>query len=330
MLILFVFGHMVFGVSLGGSVLTFVTLTLVVVFAMTGFSLLVAAFARTREQIIPIGLTVVMLVCAIGGCWWPLFMEPRWLQRIAHATPTAWAMDGLSDLILRDRTLGEIGLTLAALLAYGLVCLGAGARLYRLADCAGHATRDTSEARARASCYRPAMKGRSDELAAMLRAADAAAQLLRDQFTRPEQVRVDEKAAGDFVSSADLRSQEIIRGVLSGAFPTYLQLLEEGHGDRDAPSGAPRFIVDPLDGTTNFLHGIPHFAVSIALEKEGELAAGVVHDVVKGEIFSCEKGKGAWLGTRPLHGSPARALSRSVVGTGIPHHGSPNHGPYPP
>jgi len=134
MLILFLFGHMVFGVSLGGSVLTFVTLTLVVVFAMTGFSLLVAAFARTREQIIPIGLTVVMLVCAIGGCWWPLFMEPRWLQRIAHATPTAWAMDGLSDLILRDRTLGEMGLTLGALLAYGLVCLAAGGRLYRLAD----------------------------------------------------------------------------------------------------------------------------------------------------------------------------------------------------
>jgi myo-inositol-1(or 4)-monophosphatase len=172
------------------------------------------------------------------------------------------------------------------------------------------------------------MTGRSDELAAMLRAADGAAQLLREQFTRPEHVRVDEKAAGDFVSSADLRSQEIIHGVLSGAYPTYLQLLEEGRGDRDAPSGAPRFIVDPLDGTTNFLHGIPHFAVSIALEKDGELAAGVVHDVVKGETFSCEKGKGAWLGTRRLHGSPARALSRSVVGTGIPHHGRPNHAPY--
>jgi ABC-2 type transport system permease protein len=134
MMILFVFGHLAFGVSLGGSLLTFVALTLAVVFSMTGFSLLVAAFARTREQIIPIGLTVVMLVCAIGGCWWPLFMEPRWLQRLAHATPTAWAMDGLSDLILRDRTLGEIAPTLGALLAYGLVCLGAGGKLHRLAD----------------------------------------------------------------------------------------------------------------------------------------------------------------------------------------------------
>src|SRR5262249_41257934 len=134
MLILFTFGHFAFGVSLGPSVLTFVTLTLVVVFCMTGFSLLVATFARTREQIIPIGLTVVMLVCAVGGCWWPLFMEPSWLQRASHVTPTAWAMDGLSDLILRDRTLGGIAPTLAALLAYGLACLGAGAWLYRLAD----------------------------------------------------------------------------------------------------------------------------------------------------------------------------------------------------
>jgi ABC-2 type transport system permease protein len=132
MLILFAFGHLAFGVSLGRSVLAFVVMTLVTVFCMTGFSLLVAAFARTREQIIPIGLTVVMLMCAIGGCWWPLFMEPRWLQQVAHATPTAWAMDGLSDLILRDRTLTEIGTTLVALLTYGLACLGPGARLYRM------------------------------------------------------------------------------------------------------------------------------------------------------------------------------------------------------
>jgi len=133
MLILFAFGHFVFGVSLGGSVLTFLVLTLLVVFSMTGFSLLVAAFARTREQIIPLGLTVVMLVCAVGGCWWPLFMEPRWLQHVAHATPTAWAMDGLSDLILRDRTLAAISPTLGVLLAYGLACLGTGAWLYPLA-----------------------------------------------------------------------------------------------------------------------------------------------------------------------------------------------------
>src|SRR5262249_10994138 len=134
MLILLAFGHFAFGVSLGGSMLTFVVLTLVVVFSMTGFSLLVTTLARTREQIIPVGLTVVMLVCAIGGCWWPLFMEPRWLQRIAHLAPTAWAMDGLADLILRDRTFAQIAPTLGVLAVYGLACVVAGARLNRLAD----------------------------------------------------------------------------------------------------------------------------------------------------------------------------------------------------
>ncbi len=132
MLILFAFGHFAFDVSLGRSVPTFLTLTLVVVFCFTGFSLFVATFARTREQIIPLGLTVVMLVCAVGGCWWPLFMEPRWLQQVAHATPTAWAMDGLSDLILRDRPMAQMWPTLGVLLAYGILCLGAGARLSRL------------------------------------------------------------------------------------------------------------------------------------------------------------------------------------------------------
>lgn len=134
MLLLFAFGHFAFGISLGPSVPSFLTLTFAVVFRLMGFSLLVATFARTREQIIPLGLTVVMLVCAVGGCWWPLFMEPWWMQRIARATSTAWAMDGLNDLILRNRTLPEVSSTLVVLVAYGLACLGVGARLYPLAD----------------------------------------------------------------------------------------------------------------------------------------------------------------------------------------------------
>lgn len=134
MLILFSFGHLVFGVSLGPSLPVFLLMTLAVVFSMTGFSLFVAAFARTREQIIPLGLTVIMLVCAIGGCWWPLFQEPAWLQRIAHAVPTAWAMDGLGDLILRERGLAEVAPVLGVLFAYGAVCLALGTRLYRLSD----------------------------------------------------------------------------------------------------------------------------------------------------------------------------------------------------
>jgi ABC-2 type transport system permease protein len=132
MVVLFVYGHWMFDVSLGASPVAFPALCLAVVFAMTGFSLLVAAFARTREQIIPLGLTVIMIVCSIGGCWWPLFMEPPWLQRMAYVFLTAWSMDGLNDLILRDRGLVEILPTLGALAVYGAGSLVAGLKLYRL------------------------------------------------------------------------------------------------------------------------------------------------------------------------------------------------------
>ena len=132
MCILFGFGHLVFGVSLGPSLWAFLGATVVIVFALVGVSMLGAVFARTREQIIPLGLTVVMILCAIGGCWWPLFMEPPWLQRIAHATPTMWAMRAIDDLVLRNRGLTEMTLPLLILVAYGSACLAAGVRWYRL------------------------------------------------------------------------------------------------------------------------------------------------------------------------------------------------------
>jgi ABC-type multidrug transport system permease subunit len=134
LLLLFVFGHFVFGVSLGRSLPTFVLLVAVIVFSFVGFALLVASFARSREQIIPLGLAVVMLVCSLGGCWWPLYQVPDWLRQLAWATPTAWAMDGIHDLILRDRGLVDVLPALGALGAYGLVCLLLGVRLHRFAD----------------------------------------------------------------------------------------------------------------------------------------------------------------------------------------------------
>ncbi len=133
MAVLFAFGHWVFGVSLGPSIATFGVLVVAVVFCMTGFSLLVSAFVGSREQIIPLGLTVVMLVCSVGGCWWPLFQEPLWLQQAAQITPTAWAMVGVTDLILRERTLVEIAPILGVLLIYGAGCLLLGARFHRFA-----------------------------------------------------------------------------------------------------------------------------------------------------------------------------------------------------
>jgi len=160
----------------------------------------------------------------------------------------------------------------------------------------------------------------------MIRAARLAGESLRSDLARPELVEVREKSPSDFVSSADLRSQAIIRASLTEAYPTHGLLLEEGDGRGTA--NAPRFVVDPLDGTTNFLHGIPHFAVSIALEANAEIVAGVVLDVMKGELFYAEKGQGAWLGEQRLSVSRERDLSRSIIGTGIPHHGRGDHPRY--
>lgn len=132
LLLLFAFGHWLWGISLGPSLPVFLLLCVAIVFSMTGFSLTVACFARTRERIIPLGLTVTMIVCAIGGCWWPLYQSPPWLQQAAHAFLTAWAMGAIHDVILREKGLAEIAPALAVLLAYGAVCMGWGVRAYRL------------------------------------------------------------------------------------------------------------------------------------------------------------------------------------------------------
>jgi myo-inositol-1(or 4)-monophosphatase len=172
-----------------------------------------------------------------------------------------------------------------------------------------------------------AMYGRSDELEVMIRAALLAAEGLKSDLSRLDLIEVREKGASDFVSSADLRSQETLRAVLATAYPDHGLLLEEGD-DRTSAGRASRFIADPLDGTTNFLHGIPHFAVSIALEVGGEIVAGTVVDAAKGEIFWAEKGRGAWLGSRRLSVSRETDLGRSIIGTGIPHNGRGDHASY--
>jgi len=156
----------------------------------------------------------------------------------------------------------------------------------------------------------------------MVRAAELAAKSLMRDFAQLSSLAISEKAPGDFVSSADLAAQEVLFAELSAAFPDHGFLLEEeahaGGTMRDA-----RFIVDPLDGTTNFLHGIPHFAVSIALEVRGEIVAGVVMNPALSELFWAEKHEGSWLGERRLRVSTPRKVGHAVVGTGIPHLGRP-------
>jgi myo-inositol-1(or 4)-monophosphatase len=171
---------------------------------------------------------------------------------------------------------------------------------------------------------------RSPELEAMIRAAEKAARRLLADFVRAEGVTVEEKAPADFVSSADLASQDILERELGDAFPDHELVLEEG-GARTKPGGRPRLLVDPLDGTTNFVHKIPHFSVSIALERGARVVAGVALNAATGELFYAEKGAGAWVGgasPRRLRVSEAQALSNAMVGTGIPNRGRGNHAAY--
>jgi myo-inositol-1(or 4)-monophosphatase len=178
----------------------------------------------------------------------------------------------------------------------------------------------------------------SPELATMIAAARTAGDLLIHHFRNRERLRVELKGAADFVSQADVESERLVRDALLGAYPECAFLAEEsaaaeagagtaasaftrarGESGAAAATERPRFIVDPLDGTTNFLHGIPHFAVSIALERGGAVVAGVVFDPAKDELFAGERGRGARLGREPLRVANDADLSGAVVGTGIPH-----------
>jgi myo-inositol-1(or 4)-monophosphatase len=160
------------------------------------------------------------------------------------------------------------------------------------------------------------MAVRSPVINVMVRAAEKAAKGLRRDFGEVEQLQVSRKGPADFVSAADLKADRTIREELSRARPDY-GLVTEEHPETKAADGRHRWIVDPLDGTTNFLHGIPHWAISIALEREGEMVAGVIYDVAKNELFLAEKGAGAWLNDRRLRVSGRRRLDEALLATGM-------------
>jgi myo-inositol-1(or 4)-monophosphatase len=147
-------------------------------------------------------------------------------------------------------------------------------------------------------------------------ALKAARGLIRD-FGEVEQLQVSVKGPGDFVTTADLRAERVLRTELGKARPGYSILMEES-GAEAGSDPRHRWIVDPLDGTTNFLHGIPHFAISIALERDGEIVAGLIYEPLRDEMFWAEKGAGAFLNDRRLRVSGRRRLGEAVIGTGIP------------
>ncbi len=158
----------------------------------------------------------------------------------------------------------------------------------------------------------------------MTGAARKAGRRLARDFGEVSALQVSVKGPANFVSSADHRAEEIIFAELSKARPGYGFLMEE-RGHVEGPDSSHRWIVDPLDGTTNFLHSIPLFTISIGLEREGQLVAGVVYNPVTDELFTAEKGKGAFLNDHRLRVAQRTLLNDAVISTGIPHRGRTGH-----
>lgn len=157
----------------------------------------------------------------------------------------------------------------------------------------------------------------SANLNVMMKAARKAGRSLSKDFREVENLLVSRKGAADFVTRADLAAEKIIREELMEARPTYGFLGEET-GAVEGQDPTRRWIVDPLDGTTNFLHGLPHWAVSIALEHKGQIVAGVVYDPTKDELFFAEKGAGAWMNETRIRASVRHRIDESIYATGIP------------
>lgn len=158
-------------------------------------------------------------------------------------------------------------------------------------------------------------------------AARKAARGLQRDFGEVENLQVSRKGPADFVSAADLRAERILVEELSRARPRFGIVMEEG-SSRKGEDEHNRWIVDPLDGTTNFLHGIPHFAISIAHERDGEILAAAIFEPLRDELFWSEKGSGAYLNHSRLRVSAREHLSDSLIATGLPFKGNAKHPDY--
>ena len=158
----------------------------------------------------------------------------------------------------------------------------------------------------------------------MVAAAKKASRGLLRDYGEVDQLQVSLKGPANFVSAADRRADDVLRTELRKARPDWGILTEES-GMTSGSDSENRWVVDPLDGTTNFLHGIPHFAISFAQERKGEVVAGIVHDPLKDETFMAERGAGAFLQARRLRVSARKSLADALFATGIPHIGRPDH-----
>jgi len=161
---------------------------------------------------------------------------------------------------------------------------------------------------------------RSALLNVMIAAARKAGRALKRDFGELEKLQVSLKGPANFVSAADRRAEETLYAELSKARPGYGFLGEEG-GAREGADKTHRWVVDPLDGTTNFLHGIPQFAIAIALEREGTVVAGLVYNPATDEMFTAERGKGAFLNEQRIRVAARKRLADAVIACGLPHIG---------
>jgi myo-inositol-1(or 4)-monophosphatase len=158
----------------------------------------------------------------------------------------------------------------------------------------------------------------------MTAAVRKAGKSLARDFGEVAQLQVSVKGPANFVSLADTRAEKILFDELRKARPEYCFLMEEG-GEVEGKDKSHRWIIDPLDGTTNFLHSIPLFAISVGLEREGELVAGIIFNPVTDELYTAEKGKGTFMNDRRMRVAARKDLSDCVVATGIPHRGRKQH-----
>ncbi len=165
---------------------------------------------------------------------------------------------------------------------------------------------------------------RSPLMTVMTDAVMKAARSLKRDYGEVENLQVSRKGPGDFVTAADRKAEEILRAALEKARPGYGLVMEEG-GVVEGTDRSNRWFIDPLDGTTNFLHGIPHFCISVGLERDGQMVAGVVYDPVKDEMFIAERGAGAFLNNRRMRVAARQSLADAIIACGIPTIGRGSH-----
>ncbi len=158
----------------------------------------------------------------------------------------------------------------------------------------------------------------------MVTAAEKAGKVLKRDFGEVEHLQVSRKGPSDFVTAADVKTEKFLVAELTKARPAFGFINEEA-GVIQGSDPDHRWIIDPIDGTTNFIHGIPQFAMSIALQRGTEIIAGLVYNPITDDLFTAEKGTGAFLNNRRLRVSARRVLDDVIVGTGTPFKGRPKH-----